>query len=977
MSKVINVQKTPSFVYYIISTHILYMALVALPMVIDSTSAGTALANKLITNATVLFGNIGLSAVEVFLLRRNFGKFTFFSSMILETGKLWTTAQLLPVVSASDHQLLLALSGASFFSVFVSKIFSQKIKNFSQSPLSNNITQVLPALAIMALFAGSTIAGTLGLGPVSQQQNPKPFNVSNIDVSMFQRPSWNAEYYLDNVLDMFGGGMNSPFMPILNVTNNNPDPNALTNKLTPYLKDTTYLTYSFDAQKATSGTFFPASTGTTTPSSYSSGTTFSGQTESQPIPSSYFNDMSNSYSNRSYNVHDITISYDTNNTAILSNLPAVRSAGTYGYNSYGNNFYGSFIDPNTVSVYTADGGNQIGNCGSNTGGITGCTFNENDVQISNLQGVSDVGLTINGLPSAQSTIRLNYQQNYVDPSYDQLNAYSLGISNYTQVFSPAQWNAIKTFYLQVPTGSQLPNATTTSYRQWSPLSYQIASEYNSSTASVMQIINALSNAMSPNIDFTQGSTQIYVPGGNLGLKFNVKLWLYPQAYTLQQQTPPHPDPTQDYVQWFLSNANNTNFDGGVFVHFAAAMTMMLREMGIPARFVTGYAYGNTSSSATNQADTTVYQALHRIAWTEALVPLQTPAGLYYEWVTVDTIGPVIQPILSALAGTPLSGQKYDLLDPYSYNSKLVLKSPAGKQNFGESIFRVGVDQKNNVTGLYNNIYDPQGSDTGVLYFSNFYYVNSTYGEVHVGVFVAKLNFFGYSLNYLTGAGSVPVTFKLVSMANPNSYTIRHWNNQTDTVTVYSNPVTSIAQVTFDYIYLNNQTNQAINGGGQLNFMANITDPNSKAIINGIPNPLGLGGSRTAISDTNRSMVSLQNYNPNDPTQDVFDYDSFNPFSKFNGTIDPRITYSPLEFSTTPLLNLASLKSTQVNVNSQQITSLSYTDRIVYSSNKPLAIQNISMVKKSTSNYNYLFLFGLFVAIPISIKYFKGRTNKSL
>ena len=275
MSDVISGPKTPSFVIYIISTHITLMVIAALPMLFDSLTASTALANQLISSSSILLVDVVLSGIEILLLRRGFGKFPFTASLIIEFGKLWTTAQLLAGVA--DQQLLLALSAASAFSLFASKLFTQKIKNFSQSPLSNNITQVLPAIAIIALFAGSSIATTLGIGPVSQEPNPQFFNVGNLPA--FNIPSWNAQYYLDNILDSLGTGTPNPFLNVLNVTNNNHDPNTPTQKLTPYLKEATYFNYLYDPVKAKSGTFFPATTGTTNQILYDSGTAYNNQTE--------------------------------------------------------------------------------------------------------------------------------------------------------------------------------------------------------------------------------------------------------------------------------------------------------------------------------------------------------------------------------------------------------------------------------------------------------------------------------------------------------------------------------------------------------------------------------------------------------------------------------------------------------------------------------------------------------------------------
>jgi transglutaminase-like putative cysteine protease len=85
--------------------------------------------------------------------------------------------------------------------------------------------------------------------------------------------------------------------------------------------------------------------------------------------------------------------------------------------------------------------------------------------------------------------------------------------------------------------------------------------------------------------------------------------------------PPRPPRGNDVVEFFLFDSQR-----GYCTAFASAMVIMLRELGIPARFVTGFATGERDSKG-------VYHVLERDghAWVEAYFP---NCG----WVTFDPSG---------------------------------------------------------------------------------------------------------------------------------------------------------------------------------------------------------------------------------------------------------------------------------------------------------------------------------------------------
>lgn len=66
-----------------------------------------------------------------------------------------------------------------------------------------------------------------------------------------------------------------------------------------------------------------------------------------------------------------------------------------------------------------------------------------------------------------------------------------------------------------------------------------------------------------------------------------------------------PVSADDFAMWFLEDS-----DAGYCVHFATAATLLLRSMGIPARYVTGY------SLSVKAGETTVVDSSHAHAWVE-------------------------------------------------------------------------------------------------------------------------------------------------------------------------------------------------------------------------------------------------------------------------------------------------------------------------------------------------------------------------
>ena len=430
MSDVLAKNKTPSFVLYILSFNLFLMAPTALMLLYNSFSSygcvivcsTSAEAIKDNWNGTILLGSTLLGGLELLMLRRGFGKKVFSLSLLFELSRLYSVSQLLMSI---DNQLYVAVSGASLISVFLSKVFAKNVNEFLKRPVTQNLGQVIPAIVVILIFTGSSLLSTLGFGTPSQVPDPQNFDTGGINWGIFKPASWNAQYYLDNILDQFRAGMYDPFKPVFNVTNNSPDPirfGSGNQKISSYLKQETYFAYEYDAAKAKSGTFFPADTGKIDTSYYSAGQAYTGQTFSKPVPATFLDELTKPVNSRAYNVYNLTVTTLVNHTSLYDqSLPVPWNSRTYGVNGGDNNFYGSFINPNTTVVYNQNG--IVAQCYPKTS-ISSCAFKEDSAGIANFPGVSDVGMRIDGFSSSAQNQFMNYSMNYLEPNYQYINLHS-------------------------------------------------------------------------------------------------------------------------------------------------------------------------------------------------------------------------------------------------------------------------------------------------------------------------------------------------------------------------------------------------------------------------------------------------------------------------------------------------------------------------------------------------------------------------
>lgn len=719
MSEALDIKKSaPSFVTYIAVISVVLMLVTALSMLLDSVTAGTAKQQNLIQGSAVLIGGTFITFVEIYLMRKRFPRIGFFAGLVGEIGKIATTTIF---VTETSTDLLIGLYGATLFSILFSKFFRERIDKLAATGVSRNALNILPTAFILLLFAGGSIFSTLGFGASSQSPNPQDFDITDVDFSLFNEPEWNANYFLDNILDQFLGGLIDPTQIIFNVTNLTPDdyndpidPNNVLadarQKPFTYFKENTMDEYKYIYQKAETASFFPSSTGINV---------FTGDFDaisSNLIPDGTSDVLSLSFS--------VPIQYtDT----YRSSVAVLTNGRTYNTGGESNNIFGSFIDPDSIRV---DGQSCI------QLGIS-CRFIENSLPFSGFSDYSNVELDLDGFSTSSSSSVLTYTMDYLLPDNSYSSAYSQDTSYYETVFDANTWNAIQSYYLQLPNkslGTLHPNFDT--YAEWAPTLHTLSQKFDDPTASVFQKAYSIAKEINR----------------SLGLYFDIDLWLGELTGNLEEGTDyPWQDGREDYVEWFLNSKKGTS------AHFASLMTVLSRLQGMPARFVTGYALGNT----TIDPSVNVVTSFYKHAWTEVLVPLQTPFGPSYEWVIFD---PLFFLLPDESIEPPL------ILDPYSFDQNI----PRGfsDQDFYDnvltSIKRVGVDQNdtNNFDGVYDNV-----NDSGIIK-SDFFDPSPDFGTVHVGVFTAQ---FTYSIGtkgfFLIGVGDVPLNFQIIKN---NSKSVIQW-----------------------------------------------------------------------------------------------------------------------------------------------------------------------------------------------------------
>jgi hypothetical protein len=655
-------------------------------------------------------------------------------------------------------------------------------------------------------FTGGSLLSTLGFGAASQIQNPEYFNTDDVDFSLFNNPSWNAAYYLQNLMDQFTAGLNAPFQNVFNITRIFPDNDdlATTSNHYPfaYYKKGVSDSWEYNANEARSGDWELSST----------------KALKYGLKDILSEDDPQVYSDMKFETQNINPTLRNNTMVTLLIEKEINTSTSTWRESIPvawSGTLGAYIDPNTITL----GGSSCNSLGFGSN----CNVYENVNTITtNFSQPQNVEFEFKGLSGSNPETLLTWEQDYLTPNYLKIQQTALPPSLYPIVFGDS-WQAIFDKYTQIPNSvdGTLPTSVTntsgqfavSNYNDWAPSVNAWKNEVDKNLTSVDSVFNialAYSQSIAPTGIGKPNDRASFTLGSDPFL-FDEDSWLSILAPGVELFEAPHPNPAnnEEYNQWFFDRG------GGIGIHFASALTMMLRLNGIPSRMVDGYAGGNTSI----RSDKTVMQAHFRHAWVEVLVPMRNPvSGSYYsQWVIFDPVATIF------LGQTPYdvsSTSELYFVDPYQYATG----STDIFDIYGNMTYRVGVDYKHDIGGgnwVFDGIYDRAteskqtllSPDTGGGVFGT-----SHNGHIRVGVYTAAANKLGDIPGGFYPVPNTPVTFVLTW----NNATVVPWganpHDPGNITTVYSVNVVSdingLAETEFIY-----NADPSIHGSGSFNFVA--------------------------------------------------------------------------------------------------------------------------------------------------------------
>lgn len=575
-----------------------------------------------------------ISMLEWFVLRRSrkiIGPYGF--AFVIEIGKyiLFSFATNMYTENVSGgtssifflHQII---SLAIIFMLAVTKVARTRIDQLAQRDVSRNLLNLLPTILIIALFLGTYVTEIAGLGTPRQRSHFKEYKDKDIIWDMFHTPTWDATYLLENLLDQFAAGIQFPNQALFNVSNElGSDPTSPP----AYWRLGSLETYEFfdKGEDPTSRwtSIDPVANRELTPNS--EGTPYSDEIDSADRTAQYTVQIPLDYS---ASIADVTV-----NPSFTNYLPTTWNGRD-----------GSFVDADSFKLYDAYGG-PLTPISAETQEVYPADYGPS---FEDLLGIyADVTM---GATSTEEGI-FEYVMEYKDISdilYDAA-MFSKTKDDYQSILGTAEWSDFKDIYLQLPdTPEELPIGIS-SYSEWAPTVNSNATGCTTEGLSVFSQAYADMQRLAP-VGYINQSEVTPLPdsAGELGLLFDFDMWLGEYAenanplsaqYQGDQYEMPHPDPNQDYNEWFLTNKN------GTAMHFASLFATTMRLRRIPSRVVIGYLGGQPSKDETKRTITNMM--LH--AWIEVLIPIEEILLVdpwidrRVEWVSFDPLLTMLSEVL--------------------------------------------------------------------------------------------------------------------------------------------------------------------------------------------------------------------------------------------------------------------------------------------------------------------------------------------
>ncbi len=412
--------------------------------------------------------------------------------------------------------------------------------------------------------------------------------------NMFNPPTWDSTYLLENVLDQFTLGFNSLDVPLFNVTSSQSNPQ----EPVVYWRLGSLESYEYTDKTPYTTDWNPAEP------TYKRVIPTEGYIYSQKVPTNFRTAQFAIRVPMNYSdpLIDVTI-----NPYFINNIPTTW-----------NGVYGSYIDSNSFQLYD-----------SNSNPVTATTTEAREeftyVLEADLSGI-DANIIVDRGETSKDLGFLEYTIDYLSPSIQKAAAFSMtrDESNYLKCLDNNTWANIKTLYLQLPnTTGTLPHPCnvggtpsltvanpTNDYEIWAPNVVGNATDWNQPEQTVFG--------------------QAYYNMQQLeNFTFDEEQWFAAETGIPVE----HPAEYEDYNEWFMRRGK------GISLHFASAYATIMRLQRIPSRVVIGYLAGNDSAQYYPWRVVT-RRYLH--AWTEVLVPIDTALEQRAEWISFD-------PLLSYLA----------------------------------------------------------------------------------------------------------------------------------------------------------------------------------------------------------------------------------------------------------------------------------------------------------------------------------------
>ncbi|MHA1993495.1 MAG: transglutaminase-like domain-containing protein [Candidatus Hodarchaeales archaeon] len=530
----------PSAIRYLVLLSALVSGVTALSFLPKLAGSSTAESN-FFTGAIPIFTGFALVSVfEWFLLgrsRKMRGPYGFaFAVEILKTVGLGIGAneyaRNVEGASTGDFLLLQLTTYAILVMLALTKFLRTRIEEIAQRDISRHVLNLLPTILVILLFMGTYVTEIAGLGTPRQRRNFDPYTDKIIDWNMFNTPTWDATYILENLLDQFTAGLSAPDVILFNVTSDDP-----TDSTEPpaYWRVSNLDDYVYTAK--------PPYTTDWNPSTSVKRDTF---TYSSVVPSDSRTARFN-----------VEMPLDHNSTSVDVTIhPSFPNMLPTTWNGP----LGAYVASSSFNLYDSDEGSLS---------LVNPVSEQAKEVFPNADPEDLFGVYANLQVAETSTDagRFEYTMDYQAPDIQTAAAFSLTRSDAAYLscgIHPVTWESIKSRYLQIP--STVPSPSTT-YAEWAPTVYDTAVTWNDSFQTV----------------FGQSYANMLKFGNQSQFTFDTEMWLGQQLGVMA-----HPDEYEDYNEWFLNRGS------GVSLHFASAYTIINRLQNIPSRVVIGYLAGNDS-----------------------------------------------------------------------------------------------------------------------------------------------------------------------------------------------------------------------------------------------------------------------------------------------------------------------------------------------------------------------------------------------